>query len=387
MPTLGAFIEAGTLAEWKIAPGAHVKRGDIVAVVDTDKAAIEIETWQAGVVRELVARPGDKLAVGAVLAVIEEESGAETAAAPPAAAATSGPAAPGPASPAHAKASPAARQRALELGVALEGITGTGPGGAVTRADVELAGAPAPPETTPAPPDTTPAPPETTSAPPETTPMRRAIALAVERSNREIPHYHLAREIELTRALAWLAAWNAARPPAERMLPAALLLRATALALAASPRLNGFWQDDGFRPSPDVHLGVAIRLRHGGLVVPALLDVGRKPVVQVMAELADLANRARAGTLRRAELTEATATVTNLGDRGATTVHGVIFPPQVVLVGFGRISRRPWVDGEAVVAREAVTASLAADHRASDGHEGSAFLEALARFLQEPDQL
>ena len=365
MPTLGAFIENGTLTEWKVKPGQRVKRGEIVAVVDTDKAAIDIETFQDGVIVDLVAQPGEKLPVGAVLAHIAEDG------APGAVAEVSG----------HVRASPAARQRAQELGVAIEQILGTGPDGAVTLADVERAapGQPVAPSVQVA------AAPQ--AAVPEATPMRRAIALAMERSNREVPHYHLAVDLEMTRALAWLGTWNATHPLSERVLPVALLIKAVALAIAETPELNGFWEEGAFRPGQDVHVGVVIWLRQGGLVVPALHDVARKPLAVVMADLADLTNRARAGRLTRTEITEGTVTVTSLGDRGATLVHGVIFPPQVALVGFGRLSPRPWVENGQLVVREAVTTTLAADHRASDGRTGSAFLETLGRLLLEPEAL
>jgi pyruvate dehydrogenase E2 component (dihydrolipoamide acetyltransferase) len=217
--------------------------------------------------------------------------------------------------------------------------------------------------------------------------MRHAIAAAMARSKREIPHYYLATDIPLARARSWLAERNASRPVTQRVLLAALLLKAVALALVRHRELNGFFRDGAFVPGPGVHVGVAIAIRGGGLIAPAIHDTDAKPLDTLMRELADLVARARALTLKSSEMADATITVTNLGDQGAEVVHGVIYPPQVALVGFGRVAERAWVEDGAIVARPVVTASLAADHRASDGHRGALFLEEVARLLQEPAAL
>jgi pyruvate dehydrogenase E2 component (dihydrolipoamide acetyltransferase) len=191
----------------------------------------------------------------------------------------------------------------------------------------------------------------------------------------------------MKRALAFLADANAHRPIQQRVLPAALLLRAVAVALWQIPELNGYWIDGAYRPSEEVHLGTAIALRTGGLIAPAILDADEKSVEQIMAELQDLVARTRAGRLRSSELTAATITVTSLGDRGCETVFPVINPPQVAIVGFGAIVDRPWVEAGAVVAHPTIAATLAADHRISDGHRGGLFLAALDHLLQEPEKL
>jgi pyruvate dehydrogenase E2 component (dihydrolipoamide acetyltransferase) len=217
--------------------------------------------------------------------------------------------------------------------------------------------------------------------------MRKAIAAAMARSKREIPHYYLSEPIALRAALDWLRAFNAARPLPERVLPAALLLKAVALALRSVPELNGHFVDGSFNPAPQAHVGVAISLRAGGLVAPALHDVASKPLRQLMLELADLVQRARAGSLRSSEMSDPTITVTNLGEQAVESVHGIIYPPQVALVGFGRITDRPWVADGALTTMPAVTATLAADHRVSDGHRGAVFLARLREQLQQPQQL
>jgi pyruvate dehydrogenase E2 component (dihydrolipoamide acetyltransferase) len=217
--------------------------------------------------------------------------------------------------------------------------------------------------------------------------MRRTIAALMARSKREIPHYYLGQHIDLTRALAWLDEVNAGRPPGERLLPAALLVKATALACRAHPALNGFFVDGELREAEHVHPGVAIALRGGGLVAPAIHDADGLGLDALMAALRDLTGRARAGRLRGSEMTDATITVTSLGDRGVETVYGVIHPPQVALVGFGKVTERAWAAGGMVGAHPVVHATLAADHRAGDGHTGGRFLADIDRRLQEPQEL
>lgn len=378
MPALGSDMEAGTLVEWLVKPGDTVARGAIVAVVETQKGAIEIETFEAGTVERLLVEPGTEVPVGSVLAHIRAEG---EPAAPPVEAVRPKPAraprrktvAAGPAdpTPTRSRVSPAARRRARELGVDPEALTGTGADGAVTLQDVEAAAATSAP----------PAPADSGAA------MRRAIAAAMARSKREIPHYYLATTIDMTPALAWLEAENARRPVAERLLYGVLLIKASALALKEAPELNGFWRDGGFVPGSGIHVGAAISLRRGGLVAPAIHDADLRDLGAVMQAFRDLVQRARAGRLRGSELADPTVTVTSLGENGVEAVFPVIYPPQVAIIGFGSVVERPWaVDGR-VEARRVITASLAADHRASDGHRGALFLRALDRHLQAPETL
>jgi pyruvate dehydrogenase E2 component (dihydrolipoamide acetyltransferase) len=361
LPSLGADMEKGKLLEWKVAPGQKVAKGDVVAVVDTSKAAVEVEIWEAGVVHELIARPGQTYAVGAVMARLLAPGEAPGAAAPPAAA------------PSRRRASPAARKRAGELGIALEAITGTGPEGAITLQDIDAAAA----SKAPAP----------AAAGDRQEAMQRAIASAMSRSKREIPHYYLSETIALRKAGEWLERENAARPVTERLLMAALFLKAVALSCARHPEMNGFFRDGSFDPSAPVHVGVAISLRQGGLVAPAILDAQAKSLSALMRDLSDLVKRARAGSLRSSEISNPTITVTNLGDEGVEAVHGVIYPPQVALVGFGKTVERPWVEEGKLCALRAVTATLAADHRVSNGHRGALFLADINRLLQAPEAL
>jgi pyruvate dehydrogenase E2 component (dihydrolipoamide acetyltransferase) len=458
MPSLGADMEAGTLSRWLVQPGQPVKRGDVVAIIETEKSDIEVEIFASGVVDRILIEKGQRVPVGTLLATLSTDGeGAGEGAAPPAAPEASPPAPaipppaaaavpPAPQPPAGLRASPAARRRARELAVELDAVAGSGPagavvladveraalakpapaaapapilaeppaepgrhvhavarkmaealgvdlarvtgtgvGGAVTKADVEAAAAPAPA-----------APPAPPAAPREEAPalprdraaaMRRAIGAAMARSKREIPHYYLASTVDMSRALAWLAQENLRRPVEERILPAALLLKAVALALVEVPELNGFWEDGAFRPGEAVHLGVAVSLRGGGLIAPAIHDAAGKSLGELMAALRDLVRRTRAGSLRSSEMSDPTVTVTNLGDQGVETVFGVIYPPQVALVGLGTVTEKPWAENGMLGVRPVLTATLSADHRATDGHRGALFLAALGRLLQEPEKL
>ncbi len=217
--------------------------------------------------------------------------------------------------------------------------------------------------------------------------MRRAIAAAMARSNREIPHYYLELRIDMSRTLRRLEAENLKRPIRERILPVVPLIKAVALALGEVPELNGYWLEDRLQPQEAINIGFAIALRQGGLLTPALLNADLQTLDELMAALRDLITRTRSGGLRSSELTEATVTVTSLGDLGVETVYGVIYPPQVALIGFGRTMEQPWAENGMLAVRPVLTATLAADHRATDGHRGAQFLDALNRYLQEPEKL
>lgn len=430
MPALGADMDEGMLDEWLVKPGDTVTRGQIVAVVETTKAAVEVECWQEGTVTELLVPVGTTVQVGAPLARLAEPGetvglapttapapepasmpASETLAAagepapvaeappvvtatPPAgmpAVAPAAPAAPSPtAAPPHHRrwVSPAARRLAQSLGVDVEALTGTGPQGAVTLNDVEHAAAHAkatePPKPVAAPAQKL-SPKELAAK--RGAEMRRSIAAAMSRSKREIPHYYLAHEIILDKALGWLAERNAQRSITERVLPAVLQIKAVALAAQRFGEFNGFWRNDTFEPAEEVHVGVAISLRGGGLVAPAIHDVANKKLDELMGNLTDLVARARAFSLRSSEMSDPTITITNLGDQGVDSVFGVIYPQQVAMVGFGKPAQRVHaVDGGIRIATT-VQATLAADHRASDGHRGALFLAAVDEVLAQPDLL
>lgn len=408
MPTLGADMQAGTVVAWLKRPGDVLRRGDTLAEVDTEKGVIDVEVFTAGVLDAIVVPVGAKVPVGTVMATIRAdglpaaslphppphglpETGEERPALPAAQAVSPliRPApiyAPGLVAAERLKISPAARRRARELGVDPAVVTGTGRGGAITLLDVEQAAArvvAAPRAAAITAPPSVPMPPTADRQ----ARMRRTIAAAMARSKREIPHYYLATTIDLGRAMAWLADRNAAVPVAERILPGVLLLKAAALAIREAPELNAVWDGERVVLRETVHAGVAIALRGGGLVILAVHDTATRPLAELMTAVRELTVRARAGRMKSSELADSTLTVTSLGDRGVEAVYGVIYPPQVAIVGFGRIMDRPWAVNGGLCVRPVVTATLAADHRVSDGHRGGLFLDAVDRLLQEPETL
>ncbi|BCW65611.1 acetyltransferase component of pyruvate dehydrogenase complex [Arthrobacter sp. NicSoilB4] len=480
MPSLGADMEHGKIVEWLVKPGDYVRRGDLVAVVDTDKTVMDVESFQEGVVAELLVDPGATVPIGTPLARITPtpaETGTGTgtgapvpppapvpssaAGAPPARAAAAPTAAvqtaavqtaPGDAPPiapplrhlAHrlgvdparihgtgkggaitradvehavaarpsagrVRSSPRARRLAAELGVELASVSGTGPEGAVTVADVQLAAGSRTPAAVPvaggpgegvpeagtagtAPPpegQATEAPQagKTAEARERVASLRRAVGALMSRSKKTIPHYYLSTTLDLRAAVEWMQSVNAQRPVASRLVPSALLLKAAALAAKDVQEVNGFYDDGGFRPSASVHLGVAVALRQGGIVAPAIHDADTLAVDVLMEQLRDLVSRARAGRLQRAEMADPTITVTNLGDLGVESVFGVIYPPQVAMLGLGRVMEQPWAQNGMLGIRPAVIATLSADHRVSDGLRGGRYLTRIDELLQKPEEL
>ena len=364
MPSLGADMEAGTLVEWLVKPGGTVKRGDIVAVVETQKGAIEIEIYEAGQIEEILVPPGTKVPVGTPLARLRGEGeGAAPAEAPSAAPAPgvapppAGRPVPSPAMTAGAaaveRASPAARRLAQTSGIDLSAIEGSGPGGAIVLADVERVQAGKKP-----------------AGGLDLDAMRAAIAAAMARSKREIPHYYLRHEVDVTPCEEWLERANAERPPSERLLMAALEIKSVALAARRFQAFNGFYRNGRYEPSPAVHMGVAIAIRGGGLAAPALRDADTLSLSELMPRLRDLVQRTRVGRLRSSEIGDPTITVSSLGERGVEVLYGIVYPPQVALAGFGKAVRRPWVIDGGIVPRSVITITLSADHRVSDGHAG-----------------
>jgi len=474
MPSLGADMDKGTVIEWRVRPGDMVSRGDIVAVVQTDKSDIEVETFTAGVVEDILVPAGEEVAVGAVLARLRTPG--EPAPPRPTAASVSKPgleprpqvsppSGRGARPPAHGpliphgptvlspvvrhlaetagvdlatvtptglgglitrhdveaaamrgdvrahgaspwvapspgplaaeklavrpsrpdrRASPRARRVAAAHGVELEQVEGTGPHGSITGSDVERVARQAATLSEPS---------QSTTGAPQVgagdrqVALRAAVAKLMVRSKREIPHYYLSTNIDMATALNWLEGQNATRPVTTRLLPAALILKATARAALRVPEMNGYWVDDAFQAQPVVDLGVAVSLRRGGLIAPTIQSAHQLTIDELMDRLRDLVTHARSGSLRSTEMSPPTITVTNLGDEGVEVVFPIIYPPQVAMVGFGKITLRPWAIDGMLGVHPVLTATLAADHRVSDGHRGAGFLNRIDRLLQEPDKL
>jgi pyruvate dehydrogenase E2 component (dihydrolipoamide acetyltransferase) len=391
MPHLGADMTAGTLLAWRKKPGERVNRGDIIADVETDKADVEVEVFTSGVLEKLLVEPGTKCPVGTVLAIIRQDGEALPIAAPSVVAAAPAVAAIAPPVPVTASSaptltheggrlriSPLAKKLAEELGIDPASVTPTGPAGRITREDIEHA-AQARKGAVPSP--------APTAALDRAARMRQVIAAAMARSKREIPHYYLSTTIDFHRALTWLNEENVKRAIEDRLLYGILLVKAVAMALREQREFNAVWSDGQVVLKPEIHVGIAISLRGGGLIAPALLNTDQKPLGELMKEFRDLVQRARSGSLRSSELSDSTITVTSLGEQGVEGIFGIIYPPQVALVGFGRVHQGPWSVEGGVVSRPLVTASLSADHRVSDGHRGGVFLNTIERLLQEPEKL
>ncbi|WP_280362500.1 2-oxo acid dehydrogenase subunit E2 [Nocardia wallacei] len=287
----------------------------------------------------------------------------------------------------HVGASGYARRTAVDLGVDITTVPGTGAGGAVQARDVRAVAA-RPAETAPAP--SVPAPGATsTAASPvrDLTAVRAEIAAAMTKSKRTVPHYYLSSTFDVAAATERLRVQNLTLPVGERVLLPALLFRAIALAARRVPQLNGHWVDDRFRPAAEVHLGVVVSLRGGGIILPAIPHADTLEPAELMAALRGVVTRARSGRLRSSDTTAATLTVTNLGDLGVDSVFGVVPIPQVAIVGLGAVSDRPCAVGGLLGVRPQLTATLSADHRASDGATGARFLNTVADFLQHPEEL
>lgn len=407
MPSLGADMEAGKLVEWLIKPGATVKHGDIIAVVETQKGAIEIEVFEDGVLERTLVDVGAVVPVGTPLAVIggsgevTAPSKAVPAATTPTAAARPAPpvgeppapplsrkpaeaapapiaarGAPPPAEAGRVKVSPAARRLAEQAGIDIATLTPSGPAGEIVVADVEARlGRP------------TPAPAAAPPQPAALSGMRAAIAAAMAHSKRDIPHYYLAHTLDLTAAETFVTRHNEGREPPDRLLLGALFVKAVALAAKKYPEVNGHFIDGAFRPAASVHAGVAISIRGTGLVAPAIHDTDQLDLDSLMAAMRDLVLRVRAGRFRGSEIADPTVTISSLGERGVETLYGIIYPPQVAIVGFGMPVMRPWVVDGLIGPRRGVTMTLAGDHRVSDGHRGALFLSAVGDLLQKPEAL
>lgn len=380
MPSLGADMEAGILNEWLIKPGDSVQRGDIIAVVETQKGLIEIEVFDEGIVERLLVQEDEKIPVGTVMAILVGDKEQKVAPVPAHAASPQPEKATDkklpaeiPVSPRSVRATPLARHMAEEQGIDLTTLTGSGEGGAITKEDVEKAivekVAPEP---------------KVQSAAADS--IRMAVAAAMSRSNREIPHYYLSAKVDMRRALNWLTEANKQRSVKQRLLLVVLLIKAVAKALAEVPDLNAYWEN-GLQKKDDINIGFAVSLRKGGVMIPALHHVDRKSLDELMTLLNDVIPRARSLKLRSSELSDSTITMTSLGEGNAEQVFGVIYPPQVAVVGFGSVAEIPWAENGMLDVRPALTVTLAADHRATDGIIGSRFLMSIKDHLQNPELL
>jgi pyruvate dehydrogenase E2 component (dihydrolipoamide acetyltransferase) len=263
---------------------------------------------------------------------------------------------------------PAARQLATSLGIDLRAV-GRGPDGVIGLQQVQDAD------------QTTPANKRGGIAHNE---MRKAIAAAMAKSHREIPHYYVSSTLDVSSLMAWLEGENARRSVPDRLLYAVPIINAIAAALSDTPVLNGHYIDGQFHPAKSINLGIAVALRGGGLIAPAILDVCTLTLDETMARLSNLVARVRGGRLKSTELTESTVTFSNLGEDSADVIFPLIYPPQVAIIGCGKIAERPWVSEGKIAIRRTMTVTVAGDHRVSDGRAAAQFLTRLDRLLRSP---
>ncbi len=413
MPQMGADMTEGTLLKWVKQVGDSVKRGEVIAEIETDKATIELEAYESGTMIKLVAQEGDVVPVGDVIALLGEPSEAvpDVERKPPAEkparraiepevkerAAAGAPPAPAPAGVSTAtetdgrvRISPVARRIAREAGLDVSALRGSGPDGRILRRDVEAAvaaatkgasrggAAAAVPAAAVARPPVGPA--EGLSK------MRQAIARRMTLSKQTQPHYYLTLDIDMSAALAFREQFNASATDEQRVSINDLVVKACAIALERHPKFNAGFSEEGLIHHERVNVCIGIAL-DDGLIAPALLDCQAKSLGRIAVESKDLINRAKSGSLKADEYSDGTFTITNLGAFGVETLIGIINPPQAAILGVGSVMPQAVVrDGEVVV-RQVMKVALSADHRVSDGAEGARFIKEIQALLEGPAAL
>ena len=414
MPRLSDTMEEGVIAAWRKQVGDQVSRGDVVADIETDKAIMELEAYDDGVLEKILVAEGETVPIGTPIAVLGDGSGVSSEPEPApseqsaedtaeqSAPRTNGVPAPTEApvaqpqqdagAPPKPKASPLAKAVARELGVNLADVQGTGPGGRIIRADVEAAAEqqqaaqPAAPQ--PAQPAPAAAQPARGTEDVEEVPLsriRKVTAKRLTESKQQAPHFYLTSAIDVTELVEFRATLN------ERLLAAGgpkvsindLVVKAVATALRANPSLNVSFAEDKLLQHKRIHLGVAVALEDG-LVVPVIRDADRKSVSEIAAEAKEKAVRAREGKLRPDEMSGSTFSISNLGMFGIEEFSAVINPPEAGILAVGAVKDEVQVREGEFVARKIMRVTLSADHRAVDGAVGAAFLQQLTGLLEDP---
>lgn len=404
MPKMGDGMTEGTILRWLKKEGDVVEIGDIIAEVETDKASVELPAEASGKLASILAKEGDTVPVGTVIAEIlgEGEQPQVTRTAEPAAVAEE-PSVPGEelaipsaeAPPTEApaqervKASPLARRIAIEAGIDLAMVKGTGPGGRIVERDVQQfiasrQAAPRIPIAEPSPSVSAPEDAVLTGGEPLSR-MRRLIAERTTLTKQTVPHFYVTMDIDMTEAMALRERLNATLPEdAPRISVNDLVTKACALALARYPQVNALYQNDRVYPSSEVHIGIMVALP-GGLIVPVLRHCERKTLRQIAVETRQLVEKARAGRLASDEYTGATFSISNLGMYGVDEFIAIINPPAVAILAVGAVQKQPVaLDDDSVVVRPRMKVTLSADHRALDGAVAAEFLRELKRILENP---
>jgi len=431
MPRLSDTMDSGTIARWLKHEGDQVKRGEIIAEIETDKANMELESYSSGILAKIIVSEGQSVGLGEPIAMIaanEEEArslngdgdssdvstaapatspvpaGVETAQASVSQAGPSsssnGPQSNGAEPGGRVKASPLARRLAQENGIDLKQLTGTGPGGRITKEDVQAfvngSGAATPPATeAPAPPETqVEAPPPAAPAPipaasglrqstrPEMSRMQSTIARRMVAAKFSAAEFVLTAEYDMTEARQLLRT-IAGVADAPRVGPNDLLIKAVATALRQRPEVNSGWEDDGIVNYGRVNIGNAVAIP-GGLVVPVIQDADSKTLGQIAVESKALIERARAHKLAPVEYEGGTFSISNLGMYGIDQFTPIINVPEACIMGVGAITPTPVVVDGDVVVRDRMKVTLSCDHRVVNGAQGAEFLRTLRRLLENP---
>lgn len=397
MPSLGADMQAGKIVEWFIEPGKSVKKGDVIADVETEKGVIEIESWHAGVISEICADIGDLVNVGGLLARIDTANenvpgilSDETAIRDERVKAVMAPLVAGNEKSddmlsirhdaslsvsERVKISPLAKKIAGEYGVNVSDIKGSGYSGAIRRDDilqhlksinaVDLK----------------------KKSNKSSKDSRHVIAELMSRSHHEIPHYYLSTRVAVGKCLTILNRLNESRSPSEQVLLVGVFLKAIAMACCKFHDFNGFWQNDAFQASDSVNIGLSVHSRTFGLVAPCIIDADKKNIFEISSQVLDVISRLRDGKLRRDEMVAGSITCTYLGERGVDEVFGLINPPQVTLVGIGNVFQSPAAFQDKIGIESFIMLSLSGDHRAHDGHRGSLFLRKIKDAIEQASHL
>ena len=408
MPALSPTMTDGTLARWLVKEGDSVKSGDVIAEIETDKATMEVEALDDGVVAKLAVAEGTQnVAVNAVIAVLAEDGEsvddalAAVAAAPTAATPTPQqadvPAAPvvpvqtSPVQPVATSApttatnrvfaSPLARRIAADAGLDLARLSGTGPHGRIIRADVEEAISAGPARQAVSPPPASASQAEERFVPHNA--MRRVIAERLQQSKQTAPHFYLTVDCEIDNLLAARKALNEAAEDGVKISVNDMVVKAAAAALMAEPDVNGYFEAEGCRyfSSADICVAVAV---DGGLVTPVLHHVESLGLAEISRKTADLASRARSGTLDPSEYAGGSFTISNLGMFGIREFAAVINPPQSAILAVGAGEQRPVVKNGELAVATVMSVTLSADHRIVDGALGAKWLQAFKRAIEQP---
>jgi len=399
MPVMGADMTEGTVVKWLKGVGDEVKRGDKLAEIETDKAVVEMESFGEGLLRKIVVPEGMKVPVGELIAYLgaadDEVPETPSPVAAPVGVAPEVPIAVGTPAPevptavgagGRVKATPVARKRAAELSVDLSQVTGTGPGGRITKEDVEGFEPAVPTEVGTAPAATPVGPGLAPGEDMPVTPMRQTIASVTLRSKREQPHFYVTAAIDMTEAMVFRRQLNEALgDEGVHITVNDFLLKATVQALKMFPKFNAFYEGDRLAGHADINLGVAIALERG-LIVPAIVRCQDMSLREISTAASDLGRRARGegGVLTQEENTGATFTVSNLGMFDVENFTAIIVPPQAGILACGRVVKTPVAKGGEVVVADVLKATVSADHRVADGAEAAAFLGEVKRLLESP---